>query len=108
MTNAVCDFESSASSALGRFNALYDLAGLAVRPFAALAGFYRRRAVLAKLASLDDHMLCDIGLQRFDIADAATLSSGEDVTRFLRGRADERRRGEHRRSGRSLRLHGGW
>ncbi|MCB1479389.1 MAG: DUF1127 domain-containing protein [Tepidamorphaceae bacterium] len=106
MTNAVCDFDAPVSSARGRASALYDLAGLAVRPFATIAGFYRRRAVLAKLASLDDHMLCDIGLQRFDIADAATLSSGEDVTRFLRGRANERRRAENPISYSGLRLRG--
>ena len=108
MTNAVCDFDAPVSSARGRASALYDLAGLDVRPFATIAGFYRRRAVLAKLASLDDHMLCDIGLQRFDISDAVALSSDEDVTRFLRGRADERRRAEQKQSGRNLRLTGNW
>ena len=108
MTNAVCDFETSVSPARGSSNALYDIAGLAVRPFAAIAGYYRRRSVLATLASLDDHMLCDIGLQRFDISDAVALSSDEDVTRFLRGRADERRRAEQKQSGRNLRLTGNW
>ena len=104
MTHAVFDFESHARSALGRSNPLYDIAGLAVRPFAAIAGYYRRRAMLSRLADLDDRMLCDIGLQRFDVSDAMTLSSGEDATRFLRGRANERRLAEQRRSAGNLRL----
>lgn len=83
MTNAILDYAGRAGPSA---NPLFDVAGLAVRPFAALASFYRRRAVLARLAELDDRMLCDIGLQRFDITDAASLSPREDVTLFLRGR----------------------
>ena len=94
MTDAACELDPRSSrEAL----ALNTIAGIAVRPFAALAGFYRRRAMLTRLTQLDDHMLKDIGLQRFDLCDAMTLSSGEDVTRFLRGRADERRVAERGR-----------
>ncbi|MFN0262597.1 DUF1127 domain-containing protein [Tepidamorphus sp. 3E244] len=98
MTNATfeCTTGGRAPSRSASLYELAGLAGLAVRPFAAIAGFYRRRAMLSRLAELDDRMLCDIGLQRFDLQDAATLSSGEDATRFLRGRAIERRQNEAR------------
>jgi uncharacterized protein YjiS (DUF1127 family) len=95
MTDSVCEFESLPAR---QSVALNDIAGLAVRPFAALAGFYRRRKALERLAVLDDHMLRDIGLHRIDLADAATLSTGEDVTRFLQGRVNERRYAEQRRT----------
>ena len=70
---------------------LNAVAGLAVRPFAALAGYFRRRKALSQLSELDDHMLADVGLQRFDVADAAALPASQDVTRFLRDRVIERK-----------------
>ncbi len=94
-------FHHSGGSGSAQDVDLYRLAGLSVRPFAALASHFRRRAALADLSALDDRMLSDIGLQRFDIEDAARLPLSQDVTRFLRERAIERKRsatrGVHRR-----------
>lgn len=97
MANCDIDHSSPIGASTRRFDLPSEIVRLAVSPFAAIVRFYRRRAVLTKLAGLDDHMLCDIGLQRFDIADATALDPADDVSRFLRRRANERRSAEQRR-----------
>jgi uncharacterized protein YjiS (DUF1127 family) len=54
--------------------------------------FYRARREIALLAGLDDHQLRDIGLTRFDVANAAALPPQRSPTEALAAMVDERRR----------------
>ena len=55
-----------------------------------------RRRVVHSLASLDDHMLRDIGLTRFDVEAALVEPTGTDATLVLAERARELR--QHQRA----------
>ena len=55
-----------------------------------------RRRVVHSLASLDDHMLRDIGLTRFDVEAALVEPAGTDATLVLAERARELR--QHQRA----------
>jgi len=68
------------------------LLGLVMRPIR----FYQARAAMTALGALSDHELADIGLNRLDLAAAASLPTGEDPTTALAGVVRERRRGERR------------
>ena len=50
------------------------------------------RAAMQTLGSMSDHELRDIGLTRQDLRDATGMTSGDDPTGMLAGRASERRR----------------
>lgn len=56
-----------------------------------IARAYAARRQLAVLAEASDYMLKDIGLQRSDLRDAASLGFAADPTRLLAVRAVERR-----------------
>jgi uncharacterized protein YjiS (DUF1127 family) len=56
-----------------------------------LAGIFRHRRDARILASLDAHMLADIGLDRSDLRDAFSQPLWRDPTHLLKLRAGERR-----------------
>jgi uncharacterized protein YjiS (DUF1127 family) len=62
-----------------------------VQPFTAVARAVEARRQIAQMAALSDTMLKDIGLQRQDLQDAASLSPFADPTRLLVSRVSERR-----------------
>jgi len=62
-----------------------------VEAIGSLGRLMERRRVIAELASLDDHMLRDIGLTRADVRDAASVMFPMDPTRTLVQRVTERR-----------------
>jgi uncharacterized protein YjiS (DUF1127 family) len=64
----------------------------------------RNRANAAVLARVDDRMLADIGLTRWDVHDAFAEPLWRDPTKVLRARADERRRSLHPSSAARRRL----
>jgi uncharacterized protein YjiS (DUF1127 family) len=51
----------------------------------------KNRSAASSLASLDDHMLADIGITRSDLRDAYSEPLWHDPTDILAGRAAERR-----------------
>ncbi|MFG1391349.1 DUF1127 domain-containing protein [Xanthobacter agilis] len=57
----------------------------------ALGHMLERRRAMAALATLDDHMLKDIGITRADVRDAVSAPLGADPTRLLVLRVSERR-----------------
>ncbi|BBF93824.1 DUF1127 domain-containing protein [Blastochloris tepida] len=71
------------------------VAGTIVRtlawPFVTLGRAIEARRQIAQMAQLSDYMLKDIGLQRQDLQDAASLSPFTDPTRLLVSRVVERR-----------------
>jgi uncharacterized protein YjiS (DUF1127 family) len=67
------------------------LAHALVQPFIVLARAVEARRQIAQMAGLSDAMLKDIGLQRQDLQDAASLSPFTDPTRLLVARVSERR-----------------
>ncbi len=74
---------SAVVAAIARFGAMIRTAG-------------ERRRVVHSLASLDDHMLRDIGLTRFDVEAALVEPAGTDATLVLAERARELR--QHQRA----------
>jgi uncharacterized protein YjiS (DUF1127 family) len=62
-----------------------------VQPLVAVARAVEARRQIAQMAGLSDSMLKDIGLQRQDLQDAASLSPFADPTKLLVARVSERR-----------------
>jgi uncharacterized protein YjiS (DUF1127 family) len=56
----------------------------------------KNRRIANRLTGLDDRMLADIGLTRFDLRDAYAEALWRDPTDVLARRADERRFSRHR------------
>ncbi len=73
-----------------------SLFGSMVRLVAKLREAGERRRVVHNLASLDDHMLRDIGLTRFDVDAALVEATSTDATLVLAERARELR--QHQRA----------
>ncbi len=71
--------------------ALGALGGRLARRLSQIARFVRNRRDAGRLTRLDDHMLADIGLTRFDVRDAYAESLWRDPTDTLARRAAERR-----------------
>ena len=67
------------------------MAGIATLRARQLAQFVKSRRDSRILASLDDHMLADIGLTRGDVRDAFSEPVWRDPTAILVSRAHERR-----------------
>ncbi len=63
----------------------------AVRPVLNLGRAIARRHELATLGQLNDHMLKDIGIDRSDLRDAASMPLWADPTQLLVSRTVERR-----------------
>ncbi|ALK10549.1 DUF1127 domain-containing protein [Blastochloris viridis] len=61
------------------------------QPILAVVRALEARRQIAQMAALSDIMLKDIGLQRQDLQDAASLSPFSDPTRLLVSRVSERR-----------------
>lgn len=70
--------------------------GPVIRFAAKLREAGERRRVVHNLASLDDHMLRDIGLTRFDVDSALVEAASTDATLVLAERARELR--QHQRA----------
>ena len=70
------------------------LASAAVRFATKLRDAGEHRRVVHSLASLDDHMLRDIGLTRFDVAAALVEPALADGTLILAERAREQRQNQ--------------
>lgn len=69
----------------------FAVLALVTRWLKGLARARRHRRAAFALASLDHHMLADIGLTRADVSDAFSSRFWEDPTDVLRERADARR-----------------
>jgi uncharacterized protein YjiS (DUF1127 family) len=67
------------------------LGGLAIRGLKQVSSRMRHRREAMRLAALDDRMLADIGLTRFDLRDAYSEPLWHDPTDVLARRAAERR-----------------
>ena len=68
--------------------------GAVIRFAGLVLGAGERRRVVRGLAALDDHMLRDIGLTRFDVAAALVQPATSDATLALAERARETQRHE--------------
>ncbi|MYZ48872.1 DUF1127 domain-containing protein [Propylenella binzhouense] len=64
--------------------------GRLMRSLAAPLRWWKRRRALAKLTTLDDHILYDIGLTRADVRWAMNLPLGHDAAQELQRRRPTR------------------
>jgi uncharacterized protein YjiS (DUF1127 family) len=86
---AITTLAMFAAAPVGR--ALAVLGGRATRAVKRLGARWKNRRDAMQLATLDDHMLADIGLTRSDLRDAYSEPLWHDPTDVLAQRAAERR-----------------